>query len=339
MGSADITNGVTPPAGYSARAATLDDAEAVARLRNAYQAAEGDTSVTTAEEQLNDWQGANLAEDSLLVFAPDGSLAAHGDIFNRRFIQVSIYGGVHPEHTRHGLGTYLTRWGEAWIRHRMERAPADAEITTQHYVNTRNEAACALMESLGYSYGHTIYVMRIEMNEPPPSPERIEGLRLRTFVPGQDERATFEAVEAAFRDLRGRPEGDFDRWMGFTENERQDPELWYLAEDEASGEIVGTCLARNVPGSGTGWVGGVGVKRPWRRRGVALAMLRTVFGACYRRGIANVELSVDADSPSSAPAVYTRAGMHVTQSISLYRRQLRPGKDYNTLPDTTGADV
>jgi hypothetical protein len=31
--------------------------------------------------------------------------------------------------------------------------------------------------------------------------------------------------------------------------------------------------------------------------------------------------------------------MHVTQSISLYRRQLRPGKDYNTLPDTTGADV
>jgi hypothetical protein len=68
-------------------------------------------------------------------------------------------------------------------------------------------------------------------------------------------------------------------------------------------------------------------------------MLRTVFGACYRRGIANVELSVDADSPSSAPAVYTRAGMHVTQSISLYRRQLRPGKDYNTLPDTTGADV
>ena len=127
MGSADITNGVTPPAGYSARAATLDDAEAVARLRNAYQADEGDASVTTPEEQLNDWQGVNLAEDSILVFAPDGSLAAHGDVFNRRFIQVSVYGGVHPEHTRHGLGTYVTRWGEAWIRNRIERARGRAE--------------------------------------------------------------------------------------------------------------------------------------------------------------------------------------------------------------------
>ncbi|HEX5440426.1 MAG TPA: GNAT family N-acetyltransferase [Ktedonobacterales bacterium] len=339
MGSVDMMNGVTPPDGYSARAATLDDAEVVARLRSAYQADEGDASVTTAEEQLNDWAGENLAEDSLLVFAPDGSLAAHADIFNRRYLQVSIYGGVHPEHTHRGLGTLLTRWGEAWIRNRMERAPSDAQITVQHYINTRNEAAYALMEALGYSYGHTIYVMRIEMDEPPPAPERIEGLRLRTFVPGQDERATFDAVEEAFHDLRGRPEGDFDRWLEFTENERQDPELWYLAEDEASGEIVGTCLARNVPGSGTGWVGGVGVKRPWRRRGVALAMLRAAFGACYRRGIANVELSVDADSPSGAPGVYMRAGMHATQSISLYRRQLRPGKDYNTLPDTTTADA
>ncbi len=332
-------NGVTPPAGYSARAATLDDAQAVARLRNAYQADEGDASVTSAEEQLNDWMGANLAEDSLLVFAPDGSLAAHADVLNRRYIQVSVYGGVHPEHTRRGLGAFLTRWGEAWIRNRMERAPDDAQITVQHYINTRNEAACALMEALEYSYAHTIYVMRIEMDEPPSAPEGIDGLRLRTFAPGQDERATFEAVEEAFRDLRGRPEGDFERWLAFTENERQDPGLWFLAEDEQSGEIVGTCLARNVPGSGGGWVGGVGVKRPWRRHGLAFAMLRTAFGACYHRGIAIVELSVDADSPTGAPGVYTRAGMHATQSISLYRRELRPGRDYNTLPDTTATDA
>ena len=72
MGSADITDGITLPDGYSARAATLDDAEAVARLRNAYQADEGDTSVTSAEEQLNDWLDTNIAEDTLLIFAPDG---------------------------------------------------------------------------------------------------------------------------------------------------------------------------------------------------------------------------------------------------------------------------
>ena len=335
MGSAHTraADEATPPDGYRARAATLDDAQAVAQLRAAYQAEEGDLSAITAEEQLNDWQGLNLAEETLLVFAPDGSLAAHADIMNRRYLQVSVYGGVHPEHHRQGLGAYLTRWGEAWIGDRMEHAPADAQITIQHFINTRNEAACALMEALGYAYAHTVYVMRIVMDAPPPAPERIEGLRIRAFVPGQDERATFEAVEEAFRDLRGRPEGNFEWWLTLTENERQTPDLWYLAEDEQSGEIVGTCLGRAVPGGG-GWIGGVGVRRPWRRHGLALAMLHAVFGEFYRRGVHDVELSVDAGSPSGAPRLYTRAGMEVSQSISLYRRQLRPGRDYSTLPES-----
>jgi mycothiol synthase len=335
MGNADTIDGVTPPTGYSARAATPDDAQAVAELRAEYQAEQGDASAMTADEQLNDWQGLNLVEDTLLVFAPDGRLAAHADVMNRRYLQLSVYGGVDPRHSHRGLGTYLTRWGEAWISDRMEHAPADAQITVQHFINTRNNAACALLEALGYSYAHTVYVMRIVMDEPPPAPERTEGLRIRAFVPGQDERATFEAIEEAFRDIRGRPEGDFERWLAFTENERQSPGMWYLAADEQSGEIVGTCLARIVPGGG-GWVGGVGVRRPWRRRGLALAMLRTAFGEFYRRGVYDVELSVDAGSPSGAPRLYTRAGMQVSQSISLYRKQVRPGRDFSTLPDTAG---
>ncbi|HKT37210.1 MAG TPA: GNAT family N-acetyltransferase [Ktedonobacterales bacterium] len=331
----DATGMPALPAGYTARAATRDDAQAVAELRNAYQADEGDPGIITAEEQLNDWQGAELAEDTVLVVAPDGSLAAHADILNRRYIQVSVYGGVHPEHRRKGLGTYITRWGEAWTRARMDRAPGDAEITVQHYVNASNAAAVALMDALGYPYAHTIYVMRIEMDEPPPTPERFEGARIRPFVPGQDERATFEAIEEAFRDIRGRPPGVFEWWLTLTENERKDPGLWFLAEDEQSGEIVGTCLARIASGD-VGWVGGVGVRRPWRRHGLALAMLRTAFGAFYRRGVRNVELSVDAGSPSDAPRLYTRAGMRVAQHISLYRKPLRDGRDYSTLPETPG---
>lgn len=332
MGSGDMTIRAALPAGFSARAATRDDAGAVARLRSAYQAEVGDTSVVLAEEQLNDWQGVNLAEDTILVFASDGSLVAHADIMNRRFLRVSVYGGVHPQRRHQGLGTYLVRWGEAWTRDHMDRAPADARITVQHYINSQNEAARALIEALGYSYGHTIYVMRIVMDEPPPAPEPIEGARVRTFVPGQDERAAFDAVEDAFRDIRGRPPGDFESWLALTENERRDPGLWFLAEDEQRREIVGTCLARQVPGGG-GWVGNVGVRRPWRRHGLALALLHAAFGEFYRRGERRVELSVDAGSPTGAPRLYTRAGMRVAQSISLYRKELRPGTDYSTLPE------
>jgi GNAT superfamily N-acetyltransferase len=308
----------------------------VAQLRTTYQAEDGDPSIITAQEQLNDWQGMTLTEDTVLVFAPDGSLAAHGEIWHNRFLQVSVYGGIHPQHRHHGLGTFLVRWGAAWARAHLDQAPADAQITVQHYVNMRNEQACALIETLGYAYAHTVYRMRIEMEEPPPAPERIEGVRLRTFVPGHDERATYETVEDAFRDIRGRPQGSFEAWLSWTENERHDPGLGYLAENEHSGAIVGICLARLFAGS-SGWIRAVGVRRPWRRQGLGLALLHTAFDAYYRRGEPVVELSVDAGSPTGAPHLYTRAGMQVVHRISLYRKLLRPGEDYGTLPETAGA--
>lgn len=63
----------------------------------------------------------------MLVFAPDGSLAGHADVMNRRSIQVSIYGGVHSQHRSRGVGTYPTRWGERSILDRMERAHRRAD--------------------------------------------------------------------------------------------------------------------------------------------------------------------------------------------------------------------
>jgi mycothiol synthase len=309
----------------------------VAQLRTTYQAEEGDPGVITADEQVNDWQRMNLDEDTVLVFAPDGRLAAHAEIWHSRYLQVSVYGGVHPQHRRRGLGTYLVCWGAAWARDHMEQAPADAQITVQHYVNLRNEQARALVETLGYAYAHTVYRMRIDLEEPPPAPERIEGVRIRTFAPGHDERATYETVEDAFRDIRGRPQASFETWLAKTENERHDPGLWYLAEDEHNGEMVGVCLAWLYAG-GSGWIGVVGVRRPWRRHGLGLTLLHTAFGACYRRGERVVELCVDAGSPTRAPHLYTRAGMHVSHRISLYRKQLRPGKDYSTLPEIASAE-
>jgi ribosomal protein S18 acetylase RimI-like enzyme len=330
MERTDSTDLITPPAGYLARAATADDASAVAALRTAYQAAEGDPTNITPEEQLNDWQGLNLADDALVVLAPDGGLAACADVANRRFMLVSVYGGVHPRHGHRGLGTLLVRWGEAWTHDHMDRAPADAQIAVQYYINAKNEPAHRLLRALGYTRVRTIYVMRTGMDRPPEAAEPVEGLRIRTFVPGQDERAAFDAREDAFRDLWGRPAAEFEGWLRMTEGDREHPELWLLAEDERSGEIAGVCLARLIPGGG-GWIRSVGVRRPWRQRGLALSLLQTVFGEFYRRGERDISLSVDAESPSGAPRLYTRAGMRVDQDFDIYRKQLRAGKDYTAL--------
>jgi mycothiol synthase len=329
MDSTAYSETTISPAGYTAHTARREDAAAVAELRTAYLADEGDTSVVTAEEQLNDWEGLDLAEETMVITAPDGSMVANADVMNRNNVLVSVYGGVRPAHRGRGLGTYLVQWGEAWARERMQRAPADAQVVVQHYINANSSTGRALMVALGYTAVRGLYVMEIALDDTPPTPQLPTGIYVRAFVPGQDERATFEAVEDAFKDLWGRPAGNFERFLEMTESARRDPGLWFLAEDEATGEIAGVCLARIAPGSG-GWLGPIGVRRSWRNRSLGLALLHITLAELHRRDVGTASLSVDADSPTGAPRLYTRAGMHVAQNIILYRKELRAGKDYSS---------
>jgi ribosomal protein S18 acetylase RimI-like enzyme len=68
-------------------------------------------------------------------------------------------------------------------------------------------------------------------------------------------------------------------------------------------------------------VGIVGVRRPWRRQGLAHALLRQCFAEYQRRGWQHVDLGVDSDSSTQAVALYERAGMHVRARQLYYRRE------------------
>jgi ribosomal protein S18 acetylase RimI-like enzyme len=277
----------------------------------------------TTDELLGDWAGVDLDEEAIVIADASGHLVASADIANRRYVQGSLYGYVHPDQRGRGLGSALVRWGEAWLRARSDRAPQGARIVAQHYIRATNDAARRLLAAHGYRHERTIFVMAILLNAPPPPPAPPAGVALRAFIPGQDERATFDTLESAFLDSWERPPGDFDRWLGLTAQERRDPDLWTLAVDEASGAVVGTSLGRDV--AGRGWIGSVGVRRPWRGRGLALAMLRHTFAAYHRRGIRDIGLSVDSASSTGAPRLYARAGMRTTEEYLLHRKELRPG--------------
>jgi mycothiol synthase len=311
------------PGGYTARPATRDDAPAVAALITACQAADGQPAPMTAGEIIDEWAGLDLDEDTVLVFDPAGDLAASADFVNRRFVQGSIYGNVHPDHRGLGLGGALVRWGEAWLHRHMDRAPAGARVVAQGYIRASNETARQLMAAHGYRHVRTIFVMETTLEAPLQSPNPPPGTVLRPFVPGRDERATFDAIEDAFRDTWERPPGLFERWLSLTEPERRHPDLWVLAADRASGAIVGASLGK-LTGE-RGWIGTVAVRRPWRGHGLGLTLLHETFAAFYHRGVRHVSLSVDADSLTGAPRLYRRAGMRVAEEYLLHRKVLRPG--------------
>ena len=323
------------PAGYSARPATLSDVAGVVAMLNAGTQALLGRDEYSLNEWTVEWQGssARLAENSRLVLAPDGQVAGCVSVWdNSPHTHLVQFGRVAPAHTGRGLGTHLTRWAELRARECLLAAPVGARGALQGWVNSLDQPARALLAASGYTWQRSYWRMVIEFSQaaPPAAPTWPDGVSVRTFVPGQDERAMLLAVDQAFQDSHGREEQPFEEHLAqWTERTRSDPEfdpsLWFLAT--AGGEVIGTTFTRlHTPEDPeAAWLYKLGVLRPWRRRGVAQALLLHACGEMWRRGRRKVILGVDSDSPTNAQRLYEKAGMQAdpTGTEEVWEKELR----------------
>ncbi|MGH3130630.1 MAG: GNAT family N-acetyltransferase, partial [Gaiellaceae bacterium] len=148
------------------------------------------------------------------------------------------------------------------------------------------------------------------------------GALVRGFPPERDVEGR-QCNQEAFADHWDHQPIPIERWREFQlDPETFDPTLWWLAEED--GELAGFSLnAWHFSGDRTfGWVGSLGVRRPWRRRGLGLALLRHSFCDFKRRGATRVELGVDAENTTGAVRLYERAGMHAARRNDTYERPL-----------------
>jgi len=76
-----------------------------------------------------------------------------------------------------------------------------------------------------------------------------------------------------------------------------------------------------------GWVGNLGVRRPWRKCGLGEALLLHSFHEFYKRGMMRIGLGVDASNPTGATRLYQKVGMNVVVEDVIYEKELRPGKE------------
>ena len=164
--------------------------------------------------------------------------------------------------------------------------------------------------------------MRIELEGAPTVPEWPDGIDARPLEPGQD-RAVFGALEAAFADHWDWTSSSFEEWRHhMTGSEGFDPSLWLIARD--GDEIAGACVCRYAPGEAAlGWVRQLGVRPPWRRRGLGMALLVAAFGLFRDHGATEVGLGVDGENTTGAVGLYERAGMHVHHRLDTYEKELR----------------
>ena len=94
-------------------------------------------------------------------------------------------------------------------------------------------------------------------------------------------------------------------------------------------EIVGMalCSPKSNEDPEMGWVNTLGVRRPWRRKGLGLSLLQKTFGEFHNRGKLRVGLGVDSESLTGAIKLYEKAGMKSIRQFDLYEKELQPGQD------------
>ena len=325
---------VTDASGFSVRPASLDDAGVITEIVNDCIVAELGVPWTSLGETRDDLSAPERdpsSDDAIVVDAygtPVGYLQLAGDSDASTELHSQVF--VRPGCWGLGLSALLVRLGEERARAKLRRTPAKERLMLRVARFAHNQAAGRLFDSLGYAYARTVWMMRIELHEPPPRGGALAGAAIRTFDTERDARATHAALVEAFEDHWSDVMPSYEEWRHREiegEGASFDPGLWFLAVD--GDEIVGAacCRARTARDPDMAQVEVLGMRRSWRGRGIGLALLSAAFEELRRRRIPRAELSVDSENPTGATRLYERAGMHVAYAWELWEMELRPADD------------
>lgn len=303
----------------------------IAAVFNAVAAAD-DHSFRVTPEGVAHWyahpDGWDPATDEVIVEL-DGQIVGWADV---RYAPDSdgtpVYAlgcALLPEVRRQGLGTALLAYNEAQARARAAAEAPGASALLHASAGDGQPGAIALLEGAGYRVARYFIEMVDPSLDAVPEMPMPAGLAVRPMVPA-DHRSVFEADSEAFQDHWGGvdvSEAAFERFFGGPEFT---PDLWRVAWD--GDQVAGVIMIRVLTAYNEEYdarrvlVDGVSVRRPWRGRGLARALLADALRGARDAGFTSATLDVDAENPTGALGVYEAVGFEVESRSSAYRRPL-----------------
>lgn len=316
--------------GLQVRAPVPTDLTAICELANAWSNVVHGEPEFTEENFLLGWREPTfrLTDDSWIVETADGRRVGYAEVWTVQSVHWGMRLFSHPDYPRAAIEAELVRLAEKRAREGISEAPPHARVTLSRMTSVKDAISEQVFADAGFTPIRRHWRMRIDMDTRPPAPVWPEGITLATMRPGQ-EPAVHAALNEAFEDHWGHLPLSFDMWRAFfLDRSDFDPSLCFLAM--AGDEIAGFSLCYPKQQPRMGWVDDLGVRRPWRRRRAALALLLHSFGEFYRRGERAVGLGVDAQSLTGANQLYMKAGMRPIREWQTYEKELHPGIELST---------
>jgi ribosomal protein S18 acetylase RimI-like enzyme len=335
----DINKRQLPP-GYQIRPATREDLPAVVALQNASSQDTRGTNCTADHWQMRQWleSGIKLATDSQLVLTQGGTAVAYIQLTSEFPSVIYEFNGVvHPDYRGQGIGSFLVQWAEKRARQTAAKAPPDSRIVLHTSLFDSNQPGTALLQAHGFEQVRHFVHLRLGMDTPPPAPQWPEGIWGRPLQSG-DWSQVGPALEEAFQDHWGIIEYDITEEEEEEETAERDPTIFNRDYFNSPGlcfvalagdEVVGSCLcnAKTIEFPEAGYLGSLSIRRPWRRRGIGLALTYQAFNAFYQRGTRTILTDTDGHSFTQAYNLYQKAGMTIYRQQNVYEKEIRPGRD------------
>ena len=295
---------------FTFRRPTDDDLEPAAGVMAAEERAVLGES-TWGVDEMRDWWAWVKLEHSWIVES-NGEAAAIGLVMPRDSGRVVSWIAVDPRFAGRGLATELLARGEQSAREVGGKIFSVGRLA-------KNTVAQTLFDRLGFAEVRRYFQMRIDFEREPEAPTWPDGMTVSTFR-REDARDFKATLDEAFAEEWGHVDVPFDEWMAArVDDPHQDHSLWFIARD---GDEIAGVLRGEAPRHGGGFVGMLGVRNAWRKRGIGLALLQHAFCEFHRRGYPHASLGVDSENPTGATRLYERAGMRVVKEDVVHEKEL-----------------
>lgn len=297
------------------RPAMPDDVGAAARFLNERALLLTGSPDLSETELRTFWTtpGLVLEQDVVLAVDAEGAVVGYGDF---------------QDETRDGSVLWLDVRGDepGPILDLLERRVAETGApggVVRTFTYPGDEVVREALSARGFEVVRRSYRMEIELDGPPRPAAWPPGVSVRE-APGEAELPLLHRLQLeSFADHWGFHPTPYEEWAHWQrEGGAADPSLRFVAEEESDPVGVLLCHAHGQGDPELGWVGVLGVLRPWRGRGIGSALLAHAFAVFHARGYRRVGLGVDAENTTGAVRLYERAGMRVAHAYEIWERPL-----------------
>jgi len=310
-----------------------DDFRAMNDVANAVRQAEGDEWFTSYEQFRAYYENLSNCDPAtdIVVAERYGRVVGYGrtewteEIDGKRIYYPMAFA---PPAAGRPLLEAITDAMEARCRQIAAHHPAGAKLLASE-AQDGAEVRAAMLRERGYEpVRYDFLMVRPTLDELPDAPLP-EGLEIRPVRPEQL-RQIFDAEVEAFRDHWGwsaPTEADFQQFLTDpVQGAAGNTALWQVAwdGDQVAGMVRGFVNeAENEQfGRRRGWVEHISVRRPWRRRGLARALIAASIRALREAGMTEGALGVDTENLSGALRLYESCGFVPSKRSTTYRKPL-----------------